>query len=175
MLLTDLMPYCEPDRLTIAGSVRRMKAEVGDVEILFVPRVGTVTGEGEMFGTPSNLAESEINRLVKTGILAQRRNALGNTTWGSLIKLAVHSKSGIPVDLFTATKENWWNYLVCRTGPAESNMAIAKAARARGLKWEPYSSGFVVGANDGLDRLLVESEADVFEFVGLKYQEPEKR
>lgn len=36
-LVAALRPACE--RLEIAGSLRRGKAEVGDVEILFVPRV----------------------------------------------------------------------------------------------------------------------------------------
>ena len=36
--------------------------------------------------------------------------------------------SGIPVDFFATTEEAWFNYLVCRTGPAELNTRIASAA-----------------------------------------------
>lgn len=36
--------------------------------------------------------------------------------YGSKNKLMRHRASGIPVDLFSATTANWFNYLVCRTG-----------------------------------------------------------
>jgi hypothetical protein len=54
--------------------------------------------------------------------------------------LRIANRTGIPVDLFAATEDNWWNYLVCRTGPADSNahrdgrpsvrMVLARASRA---------------------------------------------
>lgn len=45
--------------------------------------------------------------------------------WGEKNKLAVHVRTGIPVDFFAATEANWWNYLVCRTGGEQNNIAIA--------------------------------------------------
>lgn len=37
-LMPHLVPACEPERFIIAGSLRRRKIEVGDIEILFIPR-----------------------------------------------------------------------------------------------------------------------------------------
>jgi DNA polymerase/3'-5' exonuclease PolX len=88
-----------------------------------------------------------------------------------------HVASGIPVDLFATTEACWHNYLVCRTGPAESNIRIAAAAKARGWKWNPYGEGFSRGgplAGPEEARAL-RSEREVFEFVGLPYTEPEER
>jgi DNA polymerase/3'-5' exonuclease PolX len=83
-----------------------------------------------------------------------------------------HVASGIPADLFAATRENWWNYLVCRTGPADSNMRICMGAQARGWKWNPYGAGF--SDPEGNVRVM-DSERAVFDFVGLPYREPEAR
>jgi len=85
----------------------------------------------------------------------------------------VHVPTGVPVDLFSATPAIWFNYLVCRTGPAESNLAIAQAAQALGWRWNPYGSGFC-NLTTG-DCHSVASEREVFEFVGLPYREPSDR
>jgi DNA polymerase/3'-5' exonuclease PolX len=79
------------------------------------------------------------------------------------------------VDLFTATRENFFNYLVCRTGGEESNIRVASAAIARGWKWNPYGNGFSRVVGLGSEHHDVTSEREVFEFVGLPYLEPWKR
>jgi DNA polymerase/3'-5' exonuclease PolX len=110
--------------------------------------------------------------LLQSGRLAKRTNVNGSEMWGHKNKLAVHVASGIPVDLFSARLGNWFNYLVCRTGGAESNMRIASAAQAKGWKWNPYGVGFT---NETGSDVFVNSERDAFELVGLKYLEPWER
>jgi DNA polymerase/3'-5' exonuclease PolX len=48
-LVEALTPRCE--QICIAGSLRRGKSEVGDIEILYVPRRGLVRRAGEFFPT----------------------------------------------------------------------------------------------------------------------------
>lgn len=164
---------CGEGYCATAGSVRRHKPQVGDIEIIYVPLIGSRRQEGEFFGTPVNAADDWLDQMVRTKVFAQRLNSLGRKTWGTRIKLATHVGTGIPVDFFEATKANWWNYLVCRTGPKESNIAICNAALARGWEWHPYSPGFV--SRDSRELHVVKSEAEVFEFAGLKYLPPEER
>ena len=38
---------------------------------------------------------------------------------------ALH-RDGIPVDLSTATEDNWWNYVVCRTGPTPATSELPR-------------------------------------------------
>ena len=173
-IVAVLKSACEPDRCVIAGSLRRGKELVGDAEILFVPRVEMAPVRGDMFDAPQDLAARTIEELCELNWIERRRNVQGRTAWGELIKLARHTASGVPIDFFAATEENWWNYLVCRTGPAENNTAICMAAQRRGWKWEPYSSGFA-DLNDPARRAVMESERAVFEFVGMKYREPKDR
>ena len=118
-----------------------------------------------------NLADEAISALEKSGVLERRKNVKGSEMYGPKNKLMRHCASGLPVDLFAATAENWWNYLVCRTGPADSNTRICMAAQDRGWKWNPYGAGF---SRDGETRAM-ESEAEVFAFVGLPYAQPEER
>lgn len=158
------------NRLNVAGSLRRRKTAVGDVEILYVPQFEN--RPVNLFDRQDfDLAGELLQRMVADGTLKMRPNVNGSFTWGNLNKLAIHTASGIPVDFFRASDENWFNYLVCRTGSMESNMRIANAAIARGMKWKPYGCGF---EKDG-QILRVEKEEDAFELVGLDYRQPWER
>src|ERR1051325_11737227 len=161
-LCGTLEPCC--DRILIAGSLRRRKATVGDIEIVFVPRL-TQAEATDFFSAPGtvNHAEGMIAALLNQGVIERRPNVNGSTAWGPKNKLAVHKATGIPVDLFTATQENWFNYIVCRTGGAESNVAVASAAQRKGWKWNPYGEGFTRGGvlAGEVETHLVTSERDV--------------
>jgi DNA polymerase/3'-5' exonuclease PolX len=170
-LCRQLEPHCE--RIEVAGSIRRQKPTVGDIELLFIPKFGSRVVAPELFPRHCDLGALAIEELLRAKVLAKRPNKLGGTAWGDKNRLAVHVGTGIPVDLFTATTANWFNYLVCRTGGAENNRQIAMAAQARGWKWNPYGTGFErVGF---YERQTVKAERDVFDFVGLPYREPEQR
>lgn len=176
--LCDLLrPVTMPERLIVAGSLRRRKADVGDVEILYVPRFEELPS-ADLFGAEKrfkNLVDEVLDELRKAGRLNARLNVTGGTAWGEKNKMAIHGASLIPVDLFTATEENWFNYLVCRTGPGESNILIASRAQELGWKWNPYGEGFSRPNGLGRETRPMTSEREVFEFVGLPYKEPWER
>ena len=158
-------------RLEMAGSLRRGKDKVGDIEIVYVP---------DFEPQPLGLFETEmvnktdaiLDRLITEGIIEKRANVKGSSTWGDQNKLARHTASGIPIDFFSTREQCWFNYLVCRTGGARSNMAIASAAHSKGWKWHPYHPGFTDQHGNWHS---VHSEREVFELVGLPYLEPHER
>jgi len=153
----ELAPVC--NRVEIVGSLRRKLPMVGDVEILVIPQ-------------DDHRLDAKIKGLMAQGLLDYRRNVRGSVTYGPLNKFLVHKPTGIPVDVFSTTPENWWVSLVVRTGPAEGNMAIARAAIRKGWRLKSYGSGFV---DDRGNLVRCYSERDVFELVGLEYKPPERR
>lgn len=173
MACRDILNILTPvaDRIVVAGSLRRRQKFVGDIEILFIPTLYMVP-DGLFDTVEVNKTDLHIEALITAGVLARRPNSAGREAWGKLNKLAVHVQTGIPVDLFAATRENWWNYLVCRTGSAENNINISMAARRKGWKWHPYGSGFT--DRDG-SMVHVESEREVYEYAGVPYLEPWQR
>ena len=130
-LVAELQPRCE--QISVAGSLRRAKAEIGDIEILFVPRIGQVHMPGELFPKSGSLADELIEQWLAKGFIIKRHNVNGSTTWNTLNKLAIHASSGLPVDLFATTAKRWFVSLVVRTGSKEMNTALAGSALRRGM------------------------------------------
>ena len=168
-LVAELAPRCE--RIEIAGSLRRGKPDVGDIEILYVPRIGQVHVPGELFPKRGSLADELLDRWLAKGIIAKRPNVNGTTAWGTLNKLALHVASGIPIDLFATTMERWFVSLVMRTGSAQSNTRLANAALRRGMQFHAY--GVIQDPNR--KHIIPQSEREVFERLGVPYREPAER
>jgi len=162
----DLKRRLEPDceRAAIAGSIRRQKPEVGDVELLCIPKYGGVNNE-------VNRLDQALVDLMLGGILRLRLNKLGRSVYGPKNKLMYHVPSGIGVDIFSTDEICWPVALVVRTGGVETNKRIAMAAIRKGWHLRAYGRGFTTP--DG--EMVCRSERDVFEFVDLPYLEPWER
>lgn len=198
--LRDLCVYHKAeDRpyLVCAGSLRRARPEVGDLELVYVPKHGEV--QDGLFTKEADLTEVMLQELLDNGYLRKRPNGQGTEIWGKKNKLAVHVATGLPVDFFATTVDRWHNYLVCRTGGAQTNLRIATRAKERGLAWHPYEVGFSVTSPHVLLTVMqkhpiflttgplearsismgttipVHSEQDVFALAGLRYLEPLNR
>lgn len=171
-LAGQLAPGCE--RIEIAGSIRRRRPDVGDVELLYIPRLREEPDPASLFDMREvNEADELIAKLERLEVLRRRLSVTGVQAFGKLNKLMVHAPSGIPVDLFAASPATWWNQLVCRTGPADLNTRICDAAINRGWHWNVYGPGF--SRADHKESIEMHSEAEVFAFVGMPYREPAER
>jgi DNA polymerase/3'-5' exonuclease PolX len=170
-LVEALRPRCE--QLCIAGSLRRGKAEVGDIEILYVSRIGAMRSPGELFARSGSLADELIDQWLTEGVLTKRPKN-GVTAWGPLNKLARHTASGVNVDLFAATRERWFVSLVVRTGSWEMNTQLAASALRRGLKLH-VSVNAAIERLDTDELIFPQSEREVFELCGMPYREPAER
>lgn len=164
-----LAPACH--RIAMAGSLRRQKLEVGDIELLFVPRLSE-RPEGLFDTKIVDVCSEVVEGLLTKGILAKRPNVNGAFTWGERNKLAIHVPSGIPVDLFGTSVENWWVSLVIRTGSKETNLALTTGANKQGASLMAYGCG-VKWSDDSVTPAT--SEQHVFEMCGVPYKEPRER
>ena len=158
-LRTKLFSSCW--RIEVAGSLRRRKEYVGDIELLCIPR----------YDGPVDLLDRSVRELMYKGVLETRKDKRGRMIYGKQNKLLRHS-SGIGVDIFSTTDECWVVALVVRTGGFKTNIHIASRAKDLGLRFHAYGKGFT-GA-DG-QPIVCHTEEDVFKTVGLAYKEPWER
>jgi len=174
-------PHALVDRVCAVGGYRRQKREMKDLEILYVGRRRLVRDPEDMLGADveTDIAEQLVADLLRRGVLAPRLDKNDRPSWGEWNKHAVHVATGLPVDLFAATPENYFNRLFVTTGPAELNVRIAALARKKGWEWEVYDPGFVplggTWETCPRQRRQMRSELEVFQFVDLEYLPPEAR
>lgn len=133
-LREDLEPACR--RIEIAGSIRRGKPEVKDIEIVAIPRT-TIEPVRDLFGETSKTVEvlhlEELLGDLLDPELAwtweldpvQRRN-------GPRYKRLRHRRTGICCDLFLTTERGWGGCLAIRTGPWDFSRALVILARRQG-------------------------------------------
>lgn len=154
-----LEPACE--KIVVAGSIRRLKPMVNDIELLAIPKM--IDGVDQL--------DRELGALVFQRILNLRRNKKGFTTYGPKNKLMVYVPSGIGVDIFSTDEQCWPVALVVRTGGKVTNQRISMAAIKKGLRFHAYGRGFTCPNGE----IICHSERQVFETVGLVYHEPWRR
>lgn len=146
-----LRPHCY--RCEIAGSIRRKKAEVKDIEIVCIPKP-----------YDTGLFETGIATVVNRWIKVK----------GDLENKCKYTQrilpEGIKLDLFLVTRENWGLQFAIRTGSADySHKILAAGWVAKG-----YTSRFGQ-LTKGNKQYPVLEEKDLFERLGIPYIEPEKR
>lgn len=145
----ELAPHCH--RIEIAGSVRRRKAEVGDIEIVAIPKAYDV-----------GLFESGIATIVN-----QWPKVRGELPCRYTQRML---PDGIALDLFFATEKNWGTVLAVRTGSAVFSHRIL----ATGWVRRGYHGDGGVLTRDGVE-VEVREEADLFELIGIPWIDPSLR
>jgi DNA polymerase (family 10) len=130
----------------VAGSYRRRKETIGDLDILVASAGGTSIMN-------RFVAYEEVEKIVSKG-----------TT-----RATVMLRSGLQVDLRVVPEESYGAALQYFTGSKAHNIAVRSLAIKKGLKINEY------GVFRGETRIAGQTEEEVYAQVGLPYFEPELR
>jgi DNA polymerase (family 10) len=145
-LLHALQQAAGVAEVAVAGSYRRCKETVGDIDIL-------AAAEGDSAVMERLAGFEEVGQVL----------ARGPT------KSSVVLRSGLQVDLRCVDRESFGAALQYFTGSQAHNIAIRRIGRQRGLKINEYG----VFSADG--RVAGETEASVYRALGLAWIPPELR
>ena len=140
--------------VTPAGSYRRRRETVADIDIL----------------VETSNPSAVIERLHRSPWV-ERVGGFGQRTGGQT-RTTVHLMRGPQVDLMTMPPGDAGTYFVHFTGSAEHNVRLREIARDRG--WS-LSEHYFTRLDDSSTRVTMATEADVYEFLGLPFIEPELR
>lgn len=153
-ILATLSPGCQ--RVEIAGSIRREKAEIGDIEIVAIPRPAL-----DLFGQPIGSAlDTVLADLLHAGRLVR-----GDKNGENYKNFFVPSVEGLKLDLFITSPECWGVIFTIRTGSADfSRRLVTQSGKSGLLPNDLRVSGGRIWR--GLDALETPEEADVFELIG---------
>lgn len=153
-LVAKLCPLC--DRIEIAGSIRRRKPVVGDIDLVLIPRSVTqlVSDLWTHYGKkPEKCGEKIIVMEHYQAACAPCRE--------------------IQVDLYLATPKTWATLLLIRTGCKDHNIMLAR--RAMAMQYQLKANGEGLWSKISGQPIAIESEAQLFSTLGMKYREPWER
>jgi DNA polymerase (family 10) len=134
------------DKVYAAGSLRRMRETVGDLDIL-------VTARDSAAVIQRFTHYEEVNTVLASG-----------DTRSSIVL-----RCGMQVDLRVVIPQSAGAALVYFTGSKAHNIALRRIAQARGLKINEY------GVFRGSERIAGETEESVYAAIGLAWVAPELR
>lgn len=154
-IVAELAPFC--DRIEIAGSIRRRRPFVNDVDLVVLIKRGL---EKEFRNRVTRTA-----RVIKDG----PQNFIVGLSNG--LRLDIFIARHPQKDLFRTNQGNFGTLLICRTGSKEHNIWLVNHAKINGLQWKPYD-----GVCDEEGNVLTgEDERACFTALGLDWIEPERR
>ena len=165
-------------RLEVAGSLRRNREAVGDLELVAIPRVVEEAGD-DVWGTPHrvSLLGRKVTELIEEGVLdldPTDRKA------GERYMKLVYVASGLQIDLFVVPAETFGLIWLIRTGPASYSQWLVTHARRAG--YHVARGALHAGGSGHPDPnacacpvIPTPAERDVYRALGLEYEEPERR
>lgn len=170
------------EQAVVAGSLRRMRPDVGDIEIVAVPQVvDRPVGLFAEHTEPFNLLDDLLGRMLQEEAIRKRSaGELGRLAWGPSYKRL--SFEGYPFDLFTPEAARFGLILTIRTGPAAWSHQLVtprgtKTRAGRDGLMPPYlrvQDGWLTERTSGR-RIPTPTEHDVFDHMQLRWLEPEDR
>lgn len=152
IIVESLRPHC--DQIEIAGSIRRGRPDVNDIDLVILPKPGLRTVIRDRIlqrcvprtdGEQSMTADLRLSREWQ-GLLQ-----------AALVQLDVWFAQADERDLLYTVPSNWGSLLVCRTGSQAHNIRLCSRATALGLHWNPYR-----GVMRGETVIAARTEEDVF-------------
>ena len=169
-LLAVLDPLC--DRIEIAGSIRRRKETIGDVELVCVPK--TEWREAGLFGetVPVNLEFELLHKLRAEGVFVDRLNSQGSPCFGPRFQRVLFG--GFPVDVFCVLPPAEWGVIfTLRTGPETFSRRLVTSSVASGYGRLPMGMQVKDGALYDRGTLIpTPTEESFFEAINYPYRDP---
>lgn len=164
-----MVPYC--DRIKIAGSIRRGKRTVGDIELVASPTIRnieqvTLFGK-EVVGKTNLLFDECLTALIEEGDFVHTLGKMSNPE----TRMIKGFWRGVKLDLFLVppSRIDWWGYIYwLRTGPSNANTAALTHRLQGGVA--PNHLRFAEGVVYSMGKKVkVPDEKAMFELLELPY------
>lgn len=156
---SELAGFCT--RVEIAGSIRRRRPQVNDIDLVLEPRPGQVE-------TIKARCEARCTRVTDGDKISIWRLRLPDN---EIIQLDLYFTEPRTSDLFNTTPANFGSVLLCRTGSKEHNIFMVEQAAKLGRCWRPMLGVF----DDSGLCLASETEEEIFQALNLDFIPPERR
>mgnify|MGYP005630497189 FL=1 len=146
LLLKTIKAVSGVDRVDVAGSFRREKETVGDIDILLVTTSAEEVSD----------AIAELSIVREIAVKGEK-------------KISFDLHNGLRVDVRLVKADQWGAALMYFTGSKEHNIAVRKVAMKKGWKLNEY------GLFEGETIVASKEESDIYSALELRFYEPKER
>ena len=153
-ILAELKPFCE--RIEIAGSIRRRRPLVNDIDIVVLPH-------------PDQTNALRARVLERTTPISDGPQVI-LTRLQNGVQLDLWIAHGPKKDLFSETPTNFGVLLLSRTGSKEHNIWLCQVAERLGRRLNPHH-----GVYENRQLLASATEEEIFAALKLDFVPPERR
>ena len=164
------------ERIAVAGSIRRKRPDVGDIELVAIPRkhIETVPGLLEDERREVDDLALQVDTLLIQGSLFPHPT---DPKRGDRYAKLIHAESGLQLDLFMARRQTWGIILLIRTGSAKYSLRFVMTARARGhhVAGGELHVGAIGCGSSPCTVVPTPEERDVYRALDVPYVPPEQR
>lgn len=152
-VIDSISHLCDPNKIQVAGSIRRKRPEPKDIDIVLIP-------QSWMWSAIAQRLKENMPACIEVG-------------GPELVRLHVFDAligESVQVDLYRARPETWGTLLLIRTGSVEHNIMMCSRAQTMGL---------MLSAKKGVIRsgevIAGATEESIFAALKMKFVEPEDR
>jgi DNA polymerase (family 10) len=160
VIKAELAPLCE--RIEIAGSIRRGRPEVNDIDFVILPKPGQKDAiKARCEKRCAVVKDGEQNYIVRLPESGKFRG----------FQIDIFFARPAVADLLQRKPGNFGTLFLCRTGSTAHNIWLVYYAKTRGMAWHPYegvkdAEGYVIAS---------ETEEAIFDMLGLDFVPPAVR
>ena len=149
----------------ICGSYRRGAKVSGDIDVLITIKNEIIDNKIKKDNNENHL-QNIVKELKKVGLITDELTINGNTKF---MGVCLINKVNRRIDIRFIDIKNYYTALIYFTGNKNFNINIRRKALEKGMSLNEY------GIKSEKNNLLIKSEEDVFNILGIDYVEPENR
>jgi DNA polymerase/3'-5' exonuclease PolX len=170
----DLIPRDAWAKWEVAGSVRRGRRFVGDIDHVIMPRFVHAPIRGQLFSDDTQLQNAvwlAVDELLEAGVIEKARYGESQRAcWGEKHRGLVHD--GWVNELYLADDKNWGAQLAIRTGPQGFSQRIMDSINSARVYVQ--RDGYLRRRYSGVV-IPAPTERDYLRLAGMKWVDPEDR
>lgn len=174
------------ERIHIAGSIRREKEQVKDIEIICIPK--KIWVPTDLFGAGYHIIDPEFSKVLETITDTREKGKDDGRYIQIILKKSNPQSPDIKLDLFMPEPDDFYRQFAIRTGSKEYSQKVLaegwvkkgwRGTTNAGLRHQRdcthRASGWFCFNEKGEKPPVWESEQEFFDWLGIEWIEPKLR
>ena len=156
----------------VCGSHRRKKTLSGDIDVLITHPA--INSDDELIKSKIHYLKNVVGFLHEIGFIVADLTSQGDTKYMGVC-MHPNNKLGRRIDIRFVTYDSYYPALLYFTGSMLTNKLMRTIALEKGYTLNEYGLYHLVNGSDKGEKIVVNSEKEIFDILGIVYLNPTER